>query len=341
MRIAVDAAGGDHGPAVTVPGAVAGARRFGVDLLLTGPEAEIQRALAACKPFGIDILVEDAPETIGMEEQPAQAVRRKPRSAIAVALDAVRDGRADAMVSAGHSGAVMAGALLKLGRIRGVDRPAIAGYLPAMTGKTLVLDLGAVTDPRPGHLVQFAQMGSIYIERTFGVPRPRVGLLSNGEEPSKGNQFVQETFPLLAAAPGIEFQGNVEGRDITRGVVDVVVTDGFTGNVALKTAEGAAALINETVRRRLTSSPARKVLAALLQPAFREARKDLDYAEQGGAPLLGVDGVVIICHGRSNEHAVASAVGVAKQSVEGDVPGTIARLMAAFAPDSQPAAAAG
>jgi glycerol-3-phosphate acyltransferase PlsX len=184
-------------------------------------------------------------------------------------------------------------------------------------------------------------MCSIYIERTFGVANPTVGLLSNGEEPSKGNQFVQETFPLLATAPGIAFAGNVEGRDITRGVVDVVVTDGFTGNVALKTAEGAAALINETVRRRLTSSPIRKALAALLQPAFREVRQDLDYAEQGGAPLLGIDGVVIISHGRSNEHAVASAIGVAKRSVDGDVPGTIARLMATLEPAPHSAAATG
>ena len=341
MRIAVDAAGGDHGPAVIVTGAVDGARRFGVALLLTGPEPDIKRALAECDTAGLDIVIVDAPEIIGMEEQSAQAVRRKPRSAIAVALDAVRDGRADAMVSAGHSGAVMAGALQKLGRIRGIDRPAIAGYLPSMHGQTLVLDMGAVTDPRPHHLVQFAQMGSIYTRQVYDLPRPTVGLLSNGEEPSKGNQFVQETFPLLAAAPGIEFHGNVEGRDITRGVVDVVVTDGFTGNVALKTAEGTAALINHTLRRRLTSSPFRKVLAALLRPAFQEARKDLDYAEQGGAPLLGINGVVIICHGRSNELAVASAIGVAKQSVASNVPGTIASLLADLERAPQPTAATG
>jgi len=339
MRIAVDAVGGDHGSAVVVSGAIDGARRFGVALLLAGPEAEVRQALANCNTSGVDVIVEDAPQIIGMEEQPAQAVRRKPRSAIAVALDAVKEGRAAALVSAGNSGAVMAGALQKLGRIPGVDRPAIAGYLPSIKGKTLVLDLGAVTDPRPTHLVQFAQMGSIYIERAFGVARPTVGLLSNGAEPSKGNQLVQETFPLLAAASGIDFHGNVEGNDITRGVVDVVVTDGFTGNVALKTAEGAAALINETVRRRLTSSIVRKALAGLLRPAFREVRKELDYAEQGGAPLLGIDGVVIISHGRSNERAIASAVGVAKRSVEGDVPGTIARLMANLEPSSQSVAA--
>jgi glycerol-3-phosphate acyltransferase PlsX len=341
MRIAVDAAGGDHGPAVVLPGAVDGARRFGVGLLLAGPEGEIRHALAKLDVSGLDIVVVDAPDVIGMDEQAAQAVRRKPRSAIAVALDAVRAGDADAMISAGHSGAVMAGALIKLGRIRGVDRPAIAGYLPSMRGKTLVLDMGAVTDPRPSHLVQFAQMGSVYTERALGVARPTVGLLSNGGEPSKGNQLVQEAFPLLAAAPGIIFHGNVEGNDITRGVVDVVVTDGFTGNVALKTAEGAAALINETVRRRLTSSLFRKALAGLLYPAFQEVRKELDYAEQGGAPLLGIDGVVIISHGRSNDRAVASAIGVAKRSVEGDVPGTIARLMKTLEPSPQPAAATG
>jgi glycerol-3-phosphate acyltransferase PlsX len=341
MRIAVDAAGGDHGSAVTVPGAVAGARRFGVGLLLAGPKPELERLLAAEETGGLDVVVVDAPEAIAMDESPAQAVRRKPRSAIAMALDAVRDGRADGMVSPGNSGAVMAGALQKLGRVRGIERPAIAGYLPSMKGKTLVLDMGAVTDPRPQHLVQFAQMGSIYMERAFDVARPRVGLLSNGEEPSKGNQLVQEAFPLLAAAPGIEFHGNVEGNDITRGVVDVVVTDGFTGNVALKTAEGAAALINVVVRRRLTSSPLRTILAGLLRPAFDEVRRELDYAEQGGAPLLGIDGVVIISHGRSNEQAIANAVGVARRSIEGEVPATIARLMANLERAPEPAAAAG
>ena len=178
-----------------LPGALEGARRFNVDLLLTGPASEIERALAALDTSGINIDIRDAPDEISMDESSVQAVRRKPRSAIAVALDAVREGDAAGLVSAGHSGAVMAGALFKLGRIRGIDRPAIAGYLPSMKGKTLVLDMGAVTDPRPTHLVQFAQMGSIYAERALGVANPRVGLLSNGEEPSKGNVLVQETFP--------------------------------------------------------------------------------------------------------------------------------------------------
>lgn len=328
MRIAVDAAGGDHGLEVVLPGALAGARRFGVGLLLAGAEPDIAVALAGQNTAGLDIEIAHAPDIITMDDSPAQAVRRKPQSAIAVALDAVRQGRADAMVSAGNSGAVMAGALFKLGRVRGVDRPAIAGYIPSFKGQTLVLDMGAVTDPKAAHLVQFAQMGSIYTERAFGVQRPTVGLLSNGEEPSKGNALVQETFPLLQAAPGITFYGNVEGNDITRGVVDVVVTDGFTGNVALKVAEGAASLINSTIRTRITSGLFRKALAGLLYPAFQEVKRDLDYAEQGGAPLLGIDGVVIISHGRSNALAMENAIGVAMRSVQGDVPGTIARLMA-------------
>ena len=338
MRIAVDAVGGDHGLEIVLPGALEGARRFNVDLLLTGPAGDIEQALGVLDARGIDIDIRDAPDEISMDESPAQAIRRKPRSAIAVALDAVRAGDAAALVSAGNSGAVMAGALFKLGRIRGIDRPAIAGYLPSMKGKTLVLDMGAVTDPRPTHLVQFAQMGSIYAERALGVANPRVGLLSNGEEPSKGNLLVQETFPLMAEAPGIIFHGNVEGNDITRGIVDVVVTDGFTGNVALKTAEGAAALINATMRQKLTSSLVRKALAGLLYPAFPEVRKELDYAEQGGAPLLGIDGVVIISHGRSNTRAVASAIGVAQRSAEGQVPETIGRLMATLQPPIQVAA---
>jgi glycerol-3-phosphate acyltransferase PlsX len=328
MRIAVDAAGGDHGLEVVLPGALAGARRFGVSLLLAGAEPAIAATLAAQNTAGLDIEIVHAPDIITMDDSPAQAVRRKPQSAIAVALDAVRTGQAQGIVSAGNSGAVMAGALLKLGRIRGVDRPAIAGYIPSLKGQTLVLDMGAVTDPRPAHLVQFAQMGAIYTERASGVSNPTVGLLSNGEEPSKGNALVQETFPLLQEAAGITFYGNVEGNDITRGVVDVVVTDGFTGNVALKVAEGAAALINATVRKRITTGLVRKALAGLLYPAFQEAKRDLDYAEQGGAPLLGIDGVVIISHGRSNALAMENAIGVAKRSVEGDVPGTIGRLMA-------------
>ena len=328
MRIAVDAIGGDHGPSVVVPGAVQGARSFGVGLDLVGPADEVRRVLAGVDATGVDVAVVDAPETIAMDEHPAQAVRRKPRSSIAVALAAVRDGRAGAMISAGNSGAVMAAALLVLGRAPGIDRPAIAAFLPSLRGQTLVLDLGAVTDPKPHHLVQFAQMGSIYAERALGVAKPTVGLLSNGEEPSKGNQLVREAFPLLAGAPGIDFRGNVEGKDITRGAVDVVVTDGFTGNVALKVAEGVTALVGDVLRAEVTATVPRKLAALALRLAFRAVRAKLDYAETGGAPLLGVNGMVIIAHGRSNERAITNAVGVARRATEADVAGTIGRLLA-------------
>jgi len=338
MRVAVDAVGGVRGAAVVVPGAVAGARRAGVGLDLFGPEAEVRRILAGVETTGVEVTVVDAPETIAMDEHPAQAVRRKPRSSIAVALEAVRDGRAGAMLSAGNTGAAMAAALLILGRVPGIDRPAIAGLLPTERGRCLVLDLGAVTDPKPSHLLQFAHMGSLYAERVLGIDRPSVGLLANGEEPSKGNLLVREAFPLLQAAPGLDFRGNVEGKDLTRGLVDVVVTDGFTGNVALKIAEGVAALMGETIRAEVTATLPRKLAALVLRPAFRAARAKLDYAETGGAPLLGVNGAVVIAHGRSNELAIANAVGVAARAAEGELAGTLARLLA---PPPRPVASVG
>lgn len=326
MRIVVDAMGGDHGPSVVVPGAVAGARAAGVGLDLVGRQREVEQALVGVNASGVDLAVVDAPDVIEMDEHPAQAARRKPRSSVAVALQAVRDGQGGAMVSAGNSGAVMAAALLILGRVPGIDRPAIASFLPSLRGRSLVLDLGAVTDPKPRHLVEFAQMGSIYVERVLGIPYPTVGLLSNGEEPSKGNQLVRDAFPLLQNAPGINFRGNVEGKDVTQGVVDVIVTDGFTGNVALKVAEGVAALVTDVLRQELTATWPRRIAALALRPAFRGVRAKLDYSETGGAPLLGVDGMVVIAHGRSNEKAIMNAIKVARAGAESDLPGTIRRL---------------
>ena len=328
MRVAVDAMGGDHGPSVVVRGAVAGARSFGVALDLVGRKGEVERALTSVDTSGVDVAVVDAPEEIGMDEHPAQAVRRKPRSSVVVALEAVRDGRAEAMISAGNSGATMAAALLTLGRIPGIDRPAIASFLPALRSRTLVLDLGAVTDPKPHHLVQFAQLGSLYLERVFGVANPTVGLLSNGEEPSKGNELVRGAYPLLAAASDISFRGNVEGKDLTRGVVDVVVTDGFTGNVALKVAEGVGALVGDALRQEVGATIPRRLAGLLFRPAFRAVRAKLDYTETGGAPLLGLEGLVVIAHGRSNEKAIMNAVGVARRGIDGDVVGVIRRQFA-------------
>lgn len=320
MRIAIDVMGGDHGAAVTVPGALAGAQSTRASLLLVGQGDVIRRALSSTARSGsIDISIIDAPETIEMDDHPAHALRRKPRSSIGVALHSVNDGRADAFVSAGNSGAVMAASLLILGRLPGIERPAIASFLPTVSGKTLVLDLGAIADAKPQHLVQFAKMGSAYAERVQGIARPRIGLLSNGEEPTKGNALVREAFGLLSEASGIDFHGNVEGNDITRGVVDVVVTDGFTGNVALKVAEGVATLVGTYLRQELTATVPRKLSALVLRGAFGSLRKKLDYSETGGAALLGVNGTVIIAHGRSDVRAIENAVVVASRAVSEQV----------------------
>lgn len=323
-RIAVDAMGGDHGPAVIVKGAVAGARSLGCDLLLVGQPDAIREAMVATVASGVHVDVVDAEDVIGMDEHPAQAVRRKPRSSIVVALRLIKDGRADAVVSAGNSGAVMAAALMVLGRIPGIDRPAIASSMPTAASRTLLLDLGAVADPRPANLVQFAVMGQVYVEKVVGVANPSVGLLSNGEEPTKGNALVQQVHALLVTTEGLNFVGNVEGSDIARGTIDVVVTDGFTGNVALKTAEGIARLMTELLRAEITSTLPRKLAGLLLRPAFEAVRARLDDAEIGGAALLGVNGAVIIAHGRSSARAIESAIGVAGRSAEHDLSVAIA-----------------
>lgn len=328
VRIAVDAMGGDYGPPVIVAGAVAGARMEQTHILLVGKSEEVRSALSAVDTAGVDVDVVDAQDVITMDDHPAQAVRRKPQSSINVALRLVADGNAAAMISAGNSGAVMAASLLVLGRVRGIDRPAIASYVPTAKGKSLLLDLGAVTDPKPSNLVQFAEMGEVYVERILGVRRPTIGLLSNGEEPTKGNALVQNVHQLLAARDDLNFVGNVEGRDVTSGAVDIVVTDGFTGNVALKTAEGVALFLTDLIRAELTSTLPRKLAALVLRPAFRSIRSRIDYAEIGGAPLLGVNGAVIIAHGRSSARAIESALAVAARAAEFDLAGGIAERVA-------------
>lgn len=327
-RIAIDAMGGDHGPDVIVQGALAGARRFDASLLLVGIPSDIATSMDHHDSSGVHIEVVAATDIIAMDEHPAQAIRRKPESSINVATRLVRDGRADAVVSAGNSGAVMAGALMQLGRVRGVERPAIASYLPTASSNTLLLDLGAVTDPKPLAIVQFAKMGQVYAERILDIKNPTIGLLSNGEEPSKGNALVQAVHPLLTAANDLNFVGNIEGKDLVMGTVDIVVTDGFTGNVALKTAEGVASMLVDILRAEITASVPRKLGGLLLKPAFRALRSKLDYAEIGGAPLLGVNGAVIISHGRSSAKAVENAVGVAVRTASQDLAGEIAERLA-------------
>ncbi len=326
MHIAIDAMGGDHGPAVVVPGALAGARQHNVSLYLVGRKAEIDAELARHDASGIEVEVVDATEVIEMNDHPAQSVRRKTDSSINVALRLVKEGKASAMMSAGNSGAVMASSLMTLGRIPGIDRPAIISGIPNAKGSfSFIVDLGAVTDPKPINMVQFAVMGQIYARSVMDIPNPTIGLVSNGEEASKGNALIQKAYPLLNATAGLNFVGNVEGKDIPAGTVDVYVMDGFTGNVVLKTIEGVASMLIQVIREEITNTLVRKMAALVLRPAFRNIAKKLDYAVIGGAPLLGVDGAVIISHGRSSELAIENAVGVCKRAAEQDLAGEIHR----------------
>lgn len=317
MRIALDAMGSDHAPAMDVEGAVRAARRFGVEVILVGRRAEIERELSRHDVAGLSLPIVDATQVIEMAEHPSQAVRAKPDASIVVAMGLVRDGKADAVVSAGNSGGVLAAALLsagRIGRIAGISRPAISTVLPTLQGFSFMLDIGANTDCRPEWLGQFAIMGSAYAKRVLGIADPRVGLLSNGEEETKGSQLVQEAHALFRQLP-VGFVGNVEGKDLPQGLADVIVSDGFAGNVAIKTAEGTAAMLLSILRREIKSRPLASLGALLAKPAFRAVAKVLDYREYGGGPLLGVNGVVIIAHGRSDALAMENAVRVAVEAV--------------------------
>lgn len=315
--IAVDAMGGDHAPGVVVDGVVEAVRELGARVALVGSEETIRAELRRHQAEADDrIVVVAASEVIEMAEHPAQAVRQKTDSSIVVGMREVKAGRAAAFVSAGNTGAMLAAGLFHLGRIPGVERPAIATVFPTRSGFTLIVDVGANADCKPEYLAQFALMGSAYAEQVLEVANPRLGLLSIGEEEEKGSQVVQRAHALLREqVPG--FVGNVEGKDIPAGVVDVVVCDGFVGNVLIKFAEGVASTIGGIIREEITANPISKLLALGLRPAFRRAYGRLDYAEFGGAPLLGVQGVVIIAHGRSNARAIRSAIRVARRAADG------------------------
>jgi phosphate acyltransferase len=321
--------GGDHAPDVVVEGAILAARELGVNVLLVGPEQQLKARLgndAAAQ----NIEIVNATQVVEMDEHPANAVRQKPDSSMVVGVKQVREGRAQAFVSAGNTGAVMAAGLFELRRIKGVDRPALSGVFPTRKGGTLVIDIGANADAKPEYLAQFAIMGSAYMQGVFGIERPKVGLLSNGEEDTKGSALVQAAHPRLRELP-INFVGNVEGKEIPTGDIDVVVCDGFVGNVVLKLSEGLAGAITGLIREEINSSLISKLFAVGVLPAFRRVRTRLDYAEYGGAPLLGLNGVCIVAHGRSNARAIKNAIRVAAQAVESDVVGTIARGVAASA----------
>jgi glycerol-3-phosphate acyltransferase PlsX len=318
VRIAVDAMGGDVGPTVTVEGAVAAAREYKVEIVLVGDKATVERELARHGAARLPVTVRHASQVVSMDESPSQALRRKRDSSLRIAAELVRDGEAGAFVSAGNTGAAMAIAMFTLGVLPGVDRPAIAVVLPNLKGRTILLDVGANVDPKPKHLVQYAVMGQMYARDILGIASPRVGLLSVGEEEGKGNELVREVFKTLEAMP-LNFAGNVEGRDLYNGTVDVVVTDGFTGNVALKISESLADMIVHLIREELTSTPIAKLGALLVRPAFRRFWKRVDYNELGGAPLLGINGACIISHGASPPRAVKNAIRVATEWLRSDV----------------------
>lgn len=341
MKVALDAMGGDNAPVPEVAGAVAAARAYGIEVLLVGRRSQIADELARHDTRGLALEIVDAEDVIDMHEcDPARAVRQKTGSSLVRTVALVREGRADACVSAGNTGAFMAAALFELKRIPGVERPAIAIVMPTPTGRVLLLDIGANVDCKPEYLAQFGVMGAVYLEHVFGTHQPRVGLLSIGEEATKGNQQVLQARPLLEQMP-IRFIGNVEGKDIFADLADVIVCDGFVGNVTLKTIEGLAATISRMLREELTASPWRKLLAAGLRGAFGALRRRMDYAEYGGAPLLGVNGVCIVAHGRSSPYALQHALRVAKESVEHRVLDRLRERIAEIAAPTQTAALPG
>ena len=332
MRIALDAMGGDHAPEVVVEGAVRAGRDLDVEILLVGQPEAIQPELGRHDATGLHLPIIPASQVVEMDEHPATAVRAKPDSSMVIGMKLVKEGEAQAFVSAGNSGGMLAAALFQLGRIRGIRRPALSSVWPTRHGRCLLLDIGANTDCRPEYLLQFALMGSVYAQKVMGVEAPRVGIVSNGEEAGKGSILVQETYPLLEGSP-LNFVGNLEGKDIFRDLADVVVTDGFTGNVILKTSEGVAKVLMEVLEEEIRQRPLAMLGALLAKPAFRSAAKMLDYREYGGGILLGVDGVVIVAHGRSDGRAIARAVQVAKEAVEGEVVSTIHAGLAELAVD--------
>ncbi|HEY6874104.1 MAG TPA: phosphate acyltransferase PlsX [Geobacteraceae bacterium] len=307
MRVAVDAMGGDNAPVVEVEGAVAAAREFGVPVTLVGDTDRLRQELAKHDCNGLDIVVQHAGEVVGMHDSASDAVRKKKDSSIRVAFDLVKQGRADAVVSAGNSGATMAAGMFVLKRLKGIERPAIAQIFPTLRGKTLVLDVGGNVDCKAIHLVQFAIMGEVYARHVMGIDKPRIGLLSNGEEESKGNELTRETHAILKDIP-LAYTGYVEGRDIFNGTVDVVVCDGFVGNVVLKLSEGLAEAVGKMLKEEIKQSFLSKVGYLLSRQAFNNFKKKVDYAEYGGAPLLGINGVGMICHGGSNAKAIKNAV---------------------------------
>jgi len=318
ISIAIDAMGGDFAPAHPVAGAVLAAREYGAHLILVGRRNEIEAELAKHGARGLPIEIVHASEAVGMDESPVTAFRRKKDSSIRVAATLVRDGRAAGVVSAGNTGAVMATVKMVCGVLEGVERPALCAVVPNLKGSSVWLDVGANIECRPEHLVQFAVMGHLYSREALGVPNPRVGLMSIGEEDTKGNEVTREAFRILKEAP-LNFIGNVEGRDIFNGEADVIVCDGFIGNVSLKAVESAGEAILHFMKEEISKSFLARIGYLMARPAFRRFRRKVDYAEYGGVPLLGVRAAAVICHGGSSVRAIKNAVRVTLDFVRNGV----------------------
>jgi glycerol-3-phosphate acyltransferase PlsX len=321
--IVVDAMGSDNFPTPDVAGSVMAAREFGMEIILVGDEAKIKPVLNSQNPGSLPIRIVHAPDMLTMEDKGEKltfkARHKDSQTSMAIGIDLVKKGEADAFVTAGNTGAGMVTALFRLGRMRGVDRPALAGPFPTATGSCVVLDIGANPDCKPENLLQFAIMGSIYAEKVRGVKNPKVGLVSNGEEEGKGNELIKGATPLLKAS-GLNYYGSVEGKEVIGGMVDVAVTDGFVGNVMLKSDEAVAKLIVDKIKETIKNGNLlTKIGGLLVKPALGEIKKLLDPSEEGAAPLLGINGLVFIGHGRSDAYAIKNAIRVAKNAAEAKV----------------------
>lgn len=327
VTIVIDGMGGDFAPRETAKGVAASASQNpDKHFIITGPRTPIAAELSAYDRLD-NVEIVDAPDTIDMAEEPGRAVRAKPNSSLVMAARLVKEGRGDAFISAGNTGAAMAAVLLNCGRVEGIKRPAIGIILPSSKGRFVLVDAGANADCKPEYLPQFALMGSVYAEQVLGIDKPRVGLLNIGEEATKGSIFTKETYKLMEHS-AVNFTGNVEGREVFEGRVDVVVTDGFTGNVFLKVVEGLGAMLFDSLREGLSAGVISQAGALLVKPALKEIWRRNDPEETGGAVLLGIDGVAIIAHGRSSAYAITNAARVAISSVEHDVVGRIKRGVA-------------
>jgi len=319
-RIAIDAMGGDHAPAEIVTGALRAREELEVEVLLVGNPQQIEASLPQQTNLG-QLEIIPASEAIAMDEEPLSAIRRKPKASINVAMDLVKQKRADAVVSAGHSGAAMAAALLRLGRLKGIDRPAIGAVFPTLVASkpVLILDVGANVDCRPKFLEQFAVMGTIYSQYVLGISEPKVGLLNIGEEDSKGNDLAVRTYQMLQENPQVSFIGNAEGRDVLSGRFDVIVCDGFVGNVLLKFAEAVGEVVIQIMREELPQGLRGQLGTAVLKPNLKRMKQRIDHAEHGGGLLLGVAGICIISHGSSQAPSIFNGIRLAKEAIDNQV----------------------